>query len=61
MTTRFLLTCISAYYFHKDVTLDDIHEFIAEDACRLYHEGVEDTRNKFRSFCFFELLVYTAM
>ena len=42
MTTRFLLTCISSYYFHKEMTLDQLHEFIAQDAKDLYHNGVEE-------------------
>lgn len=41
MTTRFFLTCISSYYFHKDVTLDGLHDFIADDAAGLYHNGLE--------------------
>lgn len=41
MTTRFFLTCISSYYFHKDVTLDGLHDFIANDAANLYHNGLE--------------------
>ena len=41
MTTRFLLTCISSYYFHKEETLDGLHQCIAEDAVRLYHDGLE--------------------
>ena len=41
MTTRFFLTCISAYHFHKDVTLDGLHDFIADDAANLYHNGLE--------------------
>jgi hypothetical protein len=43
MTTRFLLTCISSYYFHKEKTLDDLHRFIAEDAKALYHDGLEES------------------
>lgn len=40
MTTRFLLTCISAYYYDGEHTLDDLHEAIAEDATNLYSSGV---------------------
>lgn len=44
MTTRFLLTCISSFYFHKEETLDGLHEFIAKDAIELFHHGVEESR-----------------
>ena len=40
MTTRFLLTCISSWFFDGENTLDDLHQAIADDAKRLYHEGV---------------------
>ena len=40
MTTRFLLTCISSYFFDGEKTLDDLHEFIVEDAIELYKNGV---------------------
>ena len=40
MTTRFVLTCISSYFFDEGNTLDDLHQFIAEDANILYHEGI---------------------
>lgn len=52
MTTRFFLTCISSYYFHKDVTLDGLHDFIADDAASLYHNGLEvSPRIKIRLVC----------
>ena len=40
MTTRFLLTCISSYFFDGSHTLDDLHEIIAKDAQDLYHQGL---------------------
>ncbi|CAK9014188.1 Uncharacterized protein SCF082_LOCUS12240 [Durusdinium trenchii] len=40
MTTRFLLTCISSYFFDGEHTLDDLHGFIARDATDLYREGI---------------------
>ena len=40
MTTRFLLTCISSFFFDGENTLDDLHEFIARDATELYHQGL---------------------
>ena len=40
MTTRFLLTCISSYFFDEENTLDDLHQFIAEDATDLYTNGI---------------------
>lgn len=43
MTTRFLLTGISSYFFHKDKTLDAIHEQIAQDAQHLYRNGLDVT------------------
>lgn len=41
MTTRFLLFCISSFHFHKEMTLDALHEVIAKDGEALYAEGVE--------------------
>lgn len=41
MTTRFLLTCISSYYFVGDKTLDGLHEPIAQDSVELYERGYE--------------------
>ena len=41
MTTRFLLTVISSFYFDGDKTLDDLHEEIAVDASNLYSVGVD--------------------
>ena len=43
MTTRFLLFCISSFHFHKDVTLDGLHEVIAKDAEALYKHGLQVT------------------
>ena len=43
MTTRFLLTGISSFFFHKDKTLDAIHEQIAQDAQHLYRNGLDVT------------------
>ena len=40
LTTRFLLTCISSYFFDEGNTLDDLHQFIAADAALLYNEGI---------------------
>ena len=40
MTTRFLLTCISSFFFDGPHTLDDLHEVIAKDARDLYHQGL---------------------
>lgn len=40
MTTRFLLTVISSFYFDGDRTLDDLHEEIATDAAKLYSSGI---------------------
>ena len=40
MTTRFLLTCISAFYYDGDKTLDDLRAAIAEDAIDLFWTGV---------------------
>lgn len=41
MTTRFLLTVISSFYFDGDNTLDDIHEEMAADASQLYFSGID--------------------
>ena len=40
MSTRFLLTCISSYFFDGERTLDDLHEAIAKDANNLYSTGI---------------------
>ena len=40
MCTRFLLTCISSYFFDGNHTLDDLHEIIVKDAETLYREGM---------------------
>ena len=40
LTTRFLLTCISSYFFDGGNTLDDLHQFILDDAEELYRTGV---------------------
>lgn len=39
MTTRFLLACISAFFYDGENTLEDLHEAIAEDASKLFCEG----------------------
>ena len=36
--------CISSFYFHKEETLDGLHDFIAADAIDLFHNGVEESR-----------------
>ena len=41
MTTRFLLTVISSFYFDGDKTLNDLHEEIALDASKLYSVGID--------------------
>ena len=41
MTTRFLLTVISSFYFNGEKTLSDLHEEIAKDASKLYFNGVD--------------------
>ena len=52
LTTRFLLTCISSYFFDGDSTLDDLHEVIAADAKFLYEKGITaPLKNDFQS-CF---------
>lgn len=43
MTTRFLLTVISAFFFNGDQTLIDIHEEIARDASKLFTDGLDVT------------------
>jgi hypothetical protein len=40
LTTRFLLTCISSYFFDGENTLDDLHEVMAADATFLYEKGI---------------------
>lgn len=40
MTTRFLLTCISSYFFDGPHTLDDLRETIAKDSQTLYRDGM---------------------
>lgn len=44
MTTRYLLCCISAFYYDGEKTLDDVHAAIAEDAKKLYYSGIHATR-----------------
>lgn len=41
MTTRFLLTAISTGLFHKEETMDQLHDTIASDAERLYQQGMD--------------------
>ena len=41
MTTRFLLTVISSFYFDGEKTLDDLHDEIAADATNLYTVGID--------------------
>ena len=41
MTTRFLLTVISSFYFDGDETLDDLHDEITQDALKLYSTGID--------------------
>lgn len=48
LTTRFLLTCISSFFFDGEKTLDDLHEFIARDATELYHQGLTVALKTFR-------------
>ena len=50
MTTRFLLTCISSFFFDGEDTLDDLHEFIARDATELYHQGLTVALKTFGCF-----------
>lgn len=40
LTTRFLLTAISSWFFDGEKTLDDLHRYIAEDATTLYRDGI---------------------
>ena len=43
MTTRFLFASISAGLFAREQTLDQIHEEWAQEACKLFHAGVDDS------------------
>ena len=54
MTTRFLYCSLSAALFVGETTLDEIHEAWAEEACRLFHEGYDDSgfnMHRFQHLC----------
>ena len=44
MTTRFLFSSISAALFAGELTLDEIHEEWAADACQAFQEGLDEAR-----------------
>lgn len=53
MTTRFLLSCISAFYYDGENTLDDLHQAIADEAVKLYSEGIQVSLSNLITFLYF--------
>ena len=43
LTTRFICNCISSHLFDKQKTLDDLHNAFADEAEKLFYEGVQVT------------------
>lgn len=40
MTSRFLLACICSFFYDGENTLEDLHGAIAQDATKLFLEGI---------------------
>ena len=41
LTTRFLVNCISSQLFDKKLTLNNLHDAFADDAAKLFYEGID--------------------